>query len=65
MTPGVGGIEAAQEIRRFDKAAEIIFLSTSPAFARESYGVRARGYLLKPVRRDYMALLFYGGMGRW
>ena len=49
--PGMDGIEAAREIRRFDETAEIIFLSSSLDFACESYGVRARGYLLKPARR--------------
>lgn len=30
-------------------AADIIFLTTSPGFAYESYGVRAAEYLLKPI----------------
>lgn len=49
MMPGMNGLECAREIRRFDDAAEIVFLSTSPGFAYESYGVRAFNYLLKPV----------------
>ena len=49
MTPGMNGIEAARDLRRFDEAAEIIFLSSSPDFAYESYGVRARCYPLKPA----------------
>lgn len=49
MMPGMDGLECAQEIRRFDDTAEILFLSTSPGFAYESYGVRAFNYLLKPV----------------
>lgn len=52
MMPGMNGLEAAREIRRFDDAAEIIFLSTSPGFAYESYGVRAMNYLLKPIGRE-------------
>ena len=52
MMPEMDGIEAAQEIRGFDNAAEIIFLSSSPSFAYESYGVRALNYLLKPVRQE-------------
>lgn len=50
MMPGMDGLECARETRRFDDAAEIVFLSTSPGFAYESYGVRALNYLLKPVR---------------
>lgn len=52
MMPGMDGMECARELRRFDDAAEIVFLSTSPGFAYESYGVRALNYLLKPVRRE-------------
>ena len=57
MMPGMDGLEAAREIRRFDDAAEIVFLSTSPGFAYESYGVRALNYLLKPVEREKLFAL--------
>lgn len=49
LMPGMSGMEAAREIRLFDAAADIVFLTTSPGFAYESYGVRALEYLLKPV----------------
>ena len=52
MMPETDGLGAAREIRRFDEAAELVFLSTSPGFAYESYGVRALNYLLKPVERE-------------
>mgnify|MGYP000968114402 CR=1 FL=1 len=42
----------AREIRSFDKAADIIFLTASPEFAVESYTVKAANYLLKPITRD-------------
>ena len=49
LMPGMSGMEAAREIRAFDAAAEVVFLTTSPGFAYESYGVRALEYLLKPI----------------
>lgn len=50
MMPGVDGLAAAREIRQLDEAADIVFLTSSPGFAYESYGVRALDYLLKPVQ---------------
>lgn len=52
IMPGLNGIELAREIRRFDKAADIIFLTTSPEFAVESYTVKATNYLMKPVSEE-------------
>ena len=46
---GLNGIELAKEIRSSDKAADIIFLTSSPEFAVESYTVKASNYLVKPV----------------
>ena len=52
MMPGTSGMAAAREIRGFDDVAEIVFLTSSPGFAYESYGVRALDYLLKPIRAE-------------
>ena len=49
MMPGTDGLEAAREIRSFDDAVGIVFLTSSPNFAYESYSVRALDYLLKPI----------------
>lgn len=49
MMPGTSGMTAAQEIRCFDSTANIIFLTSSPSFAYESYSVKALEYLLKPI----------------
>jgi len=54
IMPGTDGLEAAREIRSFDNAVDIAFLTTSPGFAYESYSVQALDYLLKPVRRDLL-----------
>ena len=50
MMPGMDGMAAARELRSFDEAAALVFLTSSPGFAYESYGVKAMEYLLKPVR---------------
>lgn len=52
MMPGMNGMEAAREIRGFDEAADIVFLTSSPDFAYASYGVHALDYLLKPIQSD-------------
>lgn len=57
IMPGMDGLECAREIRGFDDAAEIVFLSTSSSFAYESYGVRALSYLLKPLEREKLFAL--------
>ena len=49
MMPGMDGLAAAREIRTFDEAADIVFLTASADFAYASYKVQALDYLLKPV----------------
>lgn len=56
LMPGYTGLEAAKEIRRFDKNAQIIFVTGSPEFALESYCVKAINYVLKPVTREKIFL---------
>lgn len=49
IMPFVNGIETAREIRRHDKNVRIVFLTSSPEYAVDSYTVKANNYLLKPV----------------
>ena len=49
LMPGVNGIETAQEIREYDSAMKIIFLTSSAEYAVESYTVHAYFYQLKPI----------------
>ena len=49
LMPGENGIDAAAEIRSFDKNAKIIFLTSSSEFAVQSYTVNAFYYQLKPI----------------
>ena len=52
LMPGQNGIETAQEIRARDDNVKIIFLSSSPDFAVQSYGVSAFFYQLKPIHEE-------------
>lgn len=52
LMPGLNGMDLASEIRLKDNIAKIIFLTSSPEFAVESYSVNAFNYLLKPVQKD-------------
>lgn len=49
LMPGINGMQTAHEIRGFDRDIKIIFLTSSPEFAVESYAVDAYYYLLKPA----------------
>lgn len=52
MMPLLNGMETAKELRKIDSAVSIIFLTSSPEFAIESYDVKASGYILKPAEED-------------
>lgn len=47
IMPLINGIDVAHEIRKYNKMTKIVFLSSSPDFALESYDVRAFSYILK------------------
>ena len=49
LMPGENGIETAKEIRQYDNNIKIIFLTSSPEFAVQSYTVGAYFYQLKPI----------------
>lgn len=51
LMPGMNGIQTAKQIRQFNEAVKIIFLTSSSEFAVDSYAVGASYYLLKPVEK--------------
>lgn len=59
MMPLLNGMDAARELREHNLISKIIFLTTSPEFAIESYDVDASGYLLKPVDRERSYISFW------
>ncbi len=65
---GILGMECAKRVRHFAPKVPIIFLTTSPDYALESYDVRAYGYLVKPLDSEKASALLerflleeYGG----
>lgn len=49
IMPGQNGIELGLSIREADQVGQIVYLTTSPDFAVDSYRARASDYLLKPL----------------
>lgn len=49
---GLSGMETAQKLRTLDASCRIVFVTTSPDFAVDSYDVNAAFYLLKPVTME-------------
>lgn len=58
IMPGFNGISVAREIRAFDKTAPIVFFTSSPEFALESYSVKAVNYILKPITKEKFFFTF-------
>lgn len=52
LMPSVSGMQAAREIRERNSTTEIVFLTSSPEYAVESYSVRAHYYILKPATAE-------------
>lgn len=52
LMPGLSGMQAAREIRSYDNQMPLLFLTSSPYFAVESYSVEAFSYLLKPITAE-------------
>lgn len=59
LMPLMSGMELAAAIRASDEAAMIVFLTSSPEFAVDSYGVGALDYLLKPVSAEKLSAMLH------
>lgn len=51
IMPHLSGIDIARKVRERGETAEILFLTSSREYAVEAFGVKASGYLLKPVKK--------------
>lgn len=57
LMPYLTGMDAAKEIRGFNQDAKIIFMTSSPEFAVDSYSVNAYYYALKPLWKEQLFVL--------
>lgn len=57
LMPFMTGMDAAKEIRQFNQEVKIIFMTSSPEFAVESYSVSAYYYALKPIWKEKLYLI--------
>lgn len=57
LMPHLTGMEAAKEIRQFNQDVKIIFMTSSPEFAVDSYSVNAYYYALKPIWKEQLFVL--------
>jgi len=48
----MNGMEVAKRVRAMNNSIHILFLTSSPQFAVESYAVDATDYLLKPISKE-------------
>ena len=56
--PGTSGMDAAFELRKRDKSASVLFITSMTQLAQKGYEVDAVGYLVKPVKYFDFALKF-------
>lgn len=54
IMPDLNGIEVGKALRQMGRDGAIIYLTTSPDYAVESYQTQAFFYLLKPVQREQL-----------
>lgn len=58
LMPGLTGMDLAKEVRARNKQAILLFLTSSPEFALESYTVKATNYVLKPLTQNQFYSIF-------
>ena len=52
IMPHMSGIELAKKIRQRGERAKLLFLTTSREYGIEAIGVKASGYLIKPIQEQ-------------
>ncbi|MFA9380228.1 MAG: LytR/AlgR family response regulator transcription factor [Acetanaerobacterium sp.] len=58
LMPEISGIDVGARIRQNDENALLVYLTSSPDYALESYRLYAFQYLLKPIKRQELCDVF-------
>lgn len=65
LMPDSNGIDLGLKIRQVDQGGHILYLTTSPDYAIDSYLVKASRYLLKPVKKEGLFPALDEAIGSW
>lgn len=65
LMPDLNGIELGLKIREIDRGGHILYLTTSPDYAIDSYLAKASRYLLKPVKKEKLFSALDDVSGDW
>ena len=52
VMPMTNGIDIGKAVRRYDPAAQIIYITSAPEYAIDSFAASPIDYLLKPIAKD-------------
>jgi len=65
LLPDINGIDLGLKIRQRDCSGQIVYLTTSPDYAIDSYQPRASGYLLKPIQKQQLFDILLHAVEQW
>ena len=65
LMPDTNGIDLGLKIRAVDQGGHILYLTTSPDYAVDSYLTKASRYLLKPIRKEALFPALDDSIGSW
>ena len=65
LMPESNGIELGIKLRKMDQGGQLLYLTTSPDYAIDSYLAKASGYLLKPIRKEVLFPILDNSIESW
>lgn len=65
LMPDMTGIELGLNIRKTDPGGQIVYLTSSPDYAIDSYLAKASQYLLKPVKKERLFRVLDDAIKDW